>query len=102
MGLALASACASYLNVALLWRALKRDGAFTAQPGWMAHMARLGAACLAMVGVLGAGLYVGPDWALLDAGSRVLRLCGLIALGGASFVAVLFACGFRLRDLRHR
>src|SRR5690606_15126557 len=48
MGLALASACASYLTLALLWRALKRDEVLRAQPGWMAHALRLASACLIM------------------------------------------------------
>jgi hypothetical protein len=30
----------------------------------------------------------------------VLRLSGLIAAGAVAFLAVLFASGFRLRDLR--
>ena len=34
MGLALASALASYLNLWLLWRSLRREGIFVRQPGW--------------------------------------------------------------------
>jgi putative peptidoglycan lipid II flippase len=30
----------------------------------------------------------------------VIRLGVLVVAGGATFVAALFACGFRLRDLR--
>ncbi len=100
MGLALASACASYLNLSLLWRALRREGIYQAQPGWLRHMIRLTCACLAMVAVLWAGMTLWPDWASLAAGARVLRLSGLIAAGSAAFVVALFAGGFRLRDLR--
>lgn len=100
MGLALASACASYLNLALLWRALRKDGVYQAQPGWIAHLARLGLACIAMLMVLRGGLGFTPDWGSLDAGKRVLHLGGLIAAGAVTFVVVLFGSGFRMRNLR--
>lgn len=100
VGLALASALASYLNVALLWRALRRDGIYRRQPGWGRHLARLALACAAMVAVLGAGLWCWPDWNGWDIATRVWRLGVLVAAGGGSFLAVLFAAGFRLRDLR--
>ncbi|SFN20444.1 putative peptidoglycan lipid II flippase [Dokdonella immobilis] len=100
MGLALASASASYVNLGLLWRALRRDGVFAAEPGWIAHWARLAGACLVMVAVLWAGLALWPDWDDLHVASRVLRLGGLIAAGGFAFVVALFASGFRLRNLR--
>ncbi|HET9034238.1 MAG TPA: murein biosynthesis integral membrane protein MurJ [Dokdonella sp.] len=100
MGLALASACASYVNLALLWRALKRDGVYQARPGWFRHSARLGIACAVMTAVLWLGLEHWADWAAVSAASRVARLAALVVTGGGSFVAVMFACGFRLRDLR--
>ena len=100
MALALASALASYLNLAQLWLALRRDGVYVRQPGWTKHLARLGAACVAMVIVLCAGLWHWPDWSAWSVMTRVLRLGVLIAAGGGTFLAVLFACGFRLRDLR--
>ena len=100
MGLALASASASYLNLALLWRALKREGVFQAQAGWMRHLLRLGLACAVMVTVLCLGLWHWPDWSAASAATRALRICILVAAGGGSFVAALFAAGFRLRDLR--
>ncbi|HEY0178970.1 MAG TPA: murein biosynthesis integral membrane protein MurJ, partial [Dokdonella sp.] len=56
MALALASALASYLNLAQLWLALRRAGVYVRQPGWSAHLLRLGAACAAMVAVIGVGL----------------------------------------------
>lgn len=100
MGLALASALASYLNLGQLWLALKRDGIYVAQPGWPKHLARLGAACLAMIAVIAFGLWHWPDWSGWAASTRVLRLAILIGAAGMSFLTVLFACGFRLRDLR--
>jgi putative peptidoglycan lipid II flippase len=100
MGLALASALASYLNLGQLWLALRRQGVYVSQPGWAKHLVRLAAACAAMVAVLAIGLRHWPEWGDWSTATRVLRLGVLIAGGGGTFVAVLFACGFRLRDLR--
>jgi putative peptidoglycan lipid II flippase len=100
MGLALASALASYLNLGQLWFALRRDGIYVRQPGWGKHVARLAIACAAMVGVLAIGLWHWPDWSQWATATRVLRLGVMVAAGGTTFVAALFASGFRLRDLR--
>ncbi|MEO5626447.1 MAG: murein biosynthesis integral membrane protein MurJ [Dokdonella sp.] len=100
MGLALASALASYLNLAQLWLALRRDGIYVSQPGWGMHLTRLAVACVAMVVVLGIGMWHWPDWSAWDTSARIMRLGVLVAAGGGTFVTTLFACGFRLRDLR--
>lgn len=100
MGLALASACASYLNLALLWRALRRDAVYTKQAGWMRHCLRLAAACAVMGIVLIAGLLMWPDWSGANAMTRVWRLAALVVAGAGSFVVVLIVGGFRMRDLR--
>ena len=100
MGLALASALASYLNLGQLWLALRRDGIYVAQPGWTRHLVRLGAGCTAMVAVLAIGLWHWPEWGDWSTATRALRLGVLIASGGGVFLATLLACGFRLRDLR--
>ncbi|MEO8461066.1 MAG: murein biosynthesis integral membrane protein MurJ [Dokdonella sp.] len=100
VGLALASACASYLNLALLWRSLTREGVYQRQPGWTRHLFRLGCACAAMVAIMLIGLSVLPGWTEAATSLRVLRLGGLIAAASAAFLMVLFASGFRLRDLR--
>ena len=98
--LALASACASYINLSLLWRALKREGSYAAQPGWARHIARLAIACLVMSAILWLGLEHWSDWTSASASSRAMRLAALVVAGGGSFVVALFAAGFRLRDLR--
>lgn len=100
MGLALASALASYLNLAQLWIGLRRDGVYVSQPGWVTHIVRLAIACVAMVAVIVAGLWVWPDWSAWSTWLRVERLSILIAAAGGAFLLVLFACGFRLRELR--
>jgi len=100
MALGLASATASYLNLALLWYWLRRAGVYRRQPGWARQLLRLALACAAMVAVLLLGRWLWPDWSHAPALTRVWHLAALVAAGGATYVAVLFAAGFRLRELR--
>ncbi|MCE5232205.1 MAG: murein biosynthesis integral membrane protein MurJ [Mizugakiibacter sp.] len=100
MALGMASALASYLNLGLLWRWLKREGVYRRQPGWARHLARLALACAAMVAALLLGRWIWPDWTGVPSWARVWRLAVLVAGGGFVYVAALFAAGFRLRDLR--
>jgi putative peptidoglycan lipid II flippase len=53
-----------------------------------------------MVAVIVACLLVWPDWSAWDTTTRVVRLGVVIAAAGGAFVAVLFATGFRLRELK--
>ena len=99
VALAMASALASYLNLALLWRALRRDGIYAREPGWARFTARLLLACAAMVLVLLAGRWLWPDWTV-GAWTRIWRLGAMIGVGGLAYAAVLAALGFRIRELR--
>jgi putative peptidoglycan lipid II flippase len=99
VALALASAVASYLNLWMLWRALRRDGIYQREPGWLRFSLRLLLACAAMVAVLLAGLWLWPDWTG-GVWERVSRLAVLVGGGGLAYLAVMAALGFRLRELR--
>jgi putative peptidoglycan lipid II flippase len=99
VALALASALASYLNLSMLWRALRRDGVYQREPGWGRFLLRLVLACAFMVLVLCAGRWLWTDWTV-GVWVRVVRLTVLVGAGAASYLAVLFAMGFRVRDLR--
>jgi putative peptidoglycan lipid II flippase len=99
VALALASALASYLNLALLWRSLRREGIYSREPGWARFSLRLLVACAAMVAVLLAGRALWTDWTV-DVWTRAWHLGVLVAGGGLAYVAVMFALGFRIRDLR--
>ena len=101
LALGMASAVASYINLLLLWRWLRRADIYQQQPGWGRHLTRLALACAAMVAVLLLGRWYWPDWTQLQVIGRIWRLALLVGTGGATYVAVLFAAGFRLRDLQH-
>ena len=63
-------------------------------------MMRLILACAAMVALLWLGLQWWPDWTGVPTATRVMHLAVLVSAGGAAYIGVLFAAGFRLRDLR--
>ena len=101
MALGMASAVASYVNLWLLWRWLKKAGVFRLQPGWLRHALRLTLACAVMVAVLLLGRWWWPDWtAGVSVATRLWHLAVLVLAGGATYLGMLFATGFRLRDLR--
>ena len=100
MGIALASSVASYLNLWLLWHALRRDGIYQREPGWALHLRRLVFACVAMVAVVALGLYLWPDWTAVPILQRALRLGAIITAAGVVYTGALYAGGLRLRDLR--
>jgi putative peptidoglycan lipid II flippase len=99
MALALASALASYLNLAMLWRALGRDGVYAREPGWARFVFRLLVSCALMSVVLLAGRWLWTDWHV-DFWIRAARIAALVGAGAATFAAAQVAMGFRLRDLR--
>ncbi len=100
LALAMASALSGYLNLFLLWRALRRRGDFQPQPGWGRHLGGLLLACAVMSLVLWLGLSWWSDFANQGFRMRALQLSVLIVAGITSFVAVLGALGMRPADLR--
>ena len=98
-GLALATGLASCVNAALLYRGLRSRGVYRPIPGWAGFMFRLLLALATMGAVLWFGMGHETDW-LHPHGSRVLKLSLLVVLGGGTYFATLFACGFRLADFK--
>lgn len=101
LALGMASAVASYINLLLLWRWLRQADIYQHSTGWGRHLTRLGVACAAMIVVLLVGRWYWPDWTQISVIGRVWRLAVLVCGGGATYVLVLFAMGFRLRELQH-
>ncbi|MEH6824827.1 MAG: murein biosynthesis integral membrane protein MurJ [Motiliproteus sp.] len=100
-GLALATSLSAFLNAGLLLRGLLRDQVLCWQAGWLRFGGQLLAANLAMALLL--VLFV-PElsqwlsWGVWDRGLAMALSC---TLGGGVYLAVLWLCGFRVRQLRH-
>ena len=86
--------------VAALCRWLHRSGVYQRKPGWGAYVTRLSVACVAMVALLLALLWWLPPFTDMDKWQRAGWLACLVGGGGAVYVVVLVAMGFRPRDLR--
>ena len=98
--LALATASSSWLNAALLYRGLRRDGHLRHQGGWGGLILRLGLANGVMLALL---IGLTPEltaWTAVPTLTRAGWLLGLILLGAGAYFAVLAAGGLRPRHLR--
>jgi putative peptidoglycan lipid II flippase len=100
LALGIASALASYVNLGLLWRWLRRDGVYQPEPGWPRFTLRLVLACAALCATVLAGLHWAPDFTAAPVAQRIAWLLGLVAAGAGAYAATLFALGWRLRELR--
>lgn len=101
-GLALAIGLGACLNAGLLYRGLRRSGAYQPAAGWPVFVLKIAAS----VGFMGVVLYstMGePSWWLAAGWERKLpAVLGLVALGTATYGGCLFAFGLRLRDFTRR
>lgn len=100
VALGVASALASYLNLALLWRWLRRDGVYQPQPGWGRFGLRLAVSCIALCAAVAAGLHRAPEFITMPWTGRVTWLLLLVAAGVIAFASMQVALGWRLRELR--
>jgi putative peptidoglycan lipid II flippase len=98
--LGIASALSSYLNLALLWRWLRKADAFDPQPGWARFLARMVLANAVMAVALLAGLHLAPDFTAVDKWQRIGWLATLVFGGAAIYGLAMLALGFRPRDFR--
>ncbi|MGE5523793.1 MAG: murein biosynthesis integral membrane protein MurJ [Rhodospirillaceae bacterium] len=100
-GLALAIALGACLNAALLFTLLRRRGIYRPAPGWGDFLWKLAVAVIAMSAVLAAGTHY-TEWLRVTPLVRVTQLALLVAAGGAVYLGLLFALGFRVRDYAKR
>jgi len=99
MGLALASSIAGYLNAALLYKKLRKQGVYSPAPGWLP--------VLIAVLVASSGMAVGliwhageiSAWAELSGFGRGLRLLSVVASGMVAYALLLVLSGLRKRHL---
>ncbi len=99
-GLALATSISALLNAALLYRALRKQGAYLPGSGWGKFGAQVFAANTAMLGFLIwstplFGSFVGVSWE-----SRVFYVALLCMVGLVVYTIALLAVGVRPKDLK--
>ncbi|MTJ84411.1 MAG: murein biosynthesis integral membrane protein MurJ [Telmatospirillum sp.] len=100
VGMALSTAVAAWLNVALLAVILRRRGFFTVDRRLLDRLWRILASCLVMAAALAGGLRLLEPW-LSSHLWRVPALAALIAIGLAGYGAAVLATGAaRPADLR--
>jgi putative peptidoglycan lipid II flippase len=101
-GLALATGLASCVNAALLYRGLRRVGAYRPAHGWTSFTLRIALALAALGGVLWFAMGSETAWLSMHSGERIMRLSVTVVAGIATYFGVLALLGFRLKDFRRR
>lgn len=94
-GLALAIGIGACLNAALLYRGLRRIGAYQPEPGWLWFALRLLLASALMALALWLVMPVAGWWLSASGWARGGQLCLLVLTGVATYFAALFAMGLR-------
>lgn len=98
-GLALATSLSAMLQAYLLFRILKRDRVYTANPGWGLYLLKVSVGVVVMGAAIlyGAGeLATWFDWAVTQ---RVVNLSLWVVAGIIIYLVIMFAFGIRLRDM---
>ncbi|WP_421867833.1 murein biosynthesis integral membrane protein MurJ [Marinobacter adhaerens] len=101
-GLALATSISAWLNGYLLWRGLRKEGAWQSQPGWPRFLLQLLFANGALAGVivwLNAPVSV---WLANGGYQRAADMAMLVGAGVAVYFFALALAGVRVRHFRHR
>ena len=101
-GLALAIGLGACLNAALLYRGLRRRGAYTPEPGWGAFLAKVTLAVIAMAAALHFAMGDAEWWFAARWDRKLPALLGLVVLGVLTYGACLAVLGFRLRHFSRR
>jgi putative peptidoglycan lipid II flippase len=98
--LAFSTGMSAYVNTALLYRGLRKQGVYRPSGRWRKLLPQVAAANVAMAAFLWWAAGDWSDWSTWAAHDRVLRIALCVAGGAALYFAVLWALGLRYRDLR--
>jgi len=101
-GLALAIGLGACLNAVLLYRGLRRSGAYRPVPGWAAFFLKIAISVTGMVLVLWFAMGSAHWWLAAGWERKIPSVIGLVILGAATYGGCLFAFGFRPRDFSRR
>ncbi len=98
-GLALASSVAAYINAGLLYRGLRKQGAYQPEAGWARVNLAVLTGCLAMAAAIWWQFGELSAWVDASAMHRAVRLCWLIALGAVVYGVTILMAGLRKHHL---
>jgi putative peptidoglycan lipid II flippase len=101
-GLALAIGLGACINAGLLFAKLRQHGVYQPQPGWRRFGVQVGCALAAMAVVLWFSMGTQAHWLAGGTWMRAARLVGLVALGAATYFAVLWLGGMHPRQFVKR
>jgi len=101
-GLAFAASAAATANALLLLLALRAQGVYRPAAGWGVLVGRTVLACGVMTWVLWGWSGSLEEWILAAPADRLWRLAGCVGLGAAVYLATLWLCGVRVRDVLGR
>jgi len=101
-GLALSIGLGACLNAGLLYYHLRKANVYQPQPGWVLFMFKLLLAVMAMALALYAAAGASEIWLHYTAMQKLLHLAGLVVLGAATYFAVLWFLGIRIKDFMRR
>lgn len=99
-GLALATALSAWLNGFLLWRGLRREGAWKSQPGWPKFFLQLALANVVLAGVILWLNVPAAQWFAAGGAQRALDMSVIVVAGVVAYFAALAVAGVRVRHFR--
>ncbi len=94
-GLALASSAAAFLNAGLLYRGLRKNGAYRPRKGWLRYSVIVFMACLLMAAILIVWTPDGEIWIALTAVNRAMDLLIYIFFGASVYALSCWIAGIR-------
>lgn len=97
-GLALAIGLGACLNAGLLYYQLRKQEIYQPQSGWAVFCMKILLALVVMAGVLTVTMGSDALWLEYSTTQRIAHLLRVVLSGMASYFAVLWLSGFRLRD----
>jgi putative peptidoglycan lipid II flippase len=101
-GLALAISLGACLNAALLYRGLRKSGAYRPVAGWPVFLLKVGTSVGFMAVVLFTTMGEASWWLAAGWEKKIPAVIGLVVLGTAVYAGCLLAFGFRPRDFSRR
>ncbi len=99
VGLALATSMAAFINAALLYRVLRREGIYTPEPGWSRLLLQVALANGVMALLLWWGASDLATWFAWSGGVRTRQLLVWVGAGAVVYLLVLLLLGVRFRTL---